>query len=106
MELLLGNDHHVQVTGLKNGLDDAAVSAATLSLTVLDSTGTTEVSGVSWPVTLAPVSGSPGDYAGVLPREVAITLGAVYTVRVEISDSGTGLDAQFDALARCKRRKY
>lgn len=97
------NDNLVSVVGLTNVAGDAYVNDATVTLVSLTDSGGDEVSGVSWPLTLSYVSGSDGNYRGVIDAAAELTAGATYTGTVTAT-SGT-LDAQWTLRAVCKERK-
>jgi hypothetical protein len=101
MTLFVGTDLLLQVSGLKDQ-DDNAVTGATVEATVLESDASTEVSGVTWPVTLSDDGG--GDYSAVLEDTMELTEGRTYWVRVDIT--GGGADDQRWKQFRAERRGF
>ena len=85
MSLYVGADMVLSVEGLADQ-DGNAVTGATVNATVLESDASTEVTGVTWPVTLGDDGG--GDYSGVIDDAVEITVGELYWIRIDISGGG------------------
>ena len=85
MSLFVGTDMVVEVEALADQ-DGNPVTGASVKATVLEADGETEVTGVTWPVTLGDEGG--GDYSGVIDDAVNITVGKVYWVRVRIVGAG------------------
>lgn len=76
------NSHRVEVSDLKDG-DGAVVTDATVSVTIYESDGETEVTGVTWPVSLS--HDSNGEYKGVVPHDAAIDAGSRYRILINAS---------------------
>ena len=85
--LLADTDHVIEIPALSNGLTDAVITGATVTVTVLDSDGA-EVSGQSWPTAMS--EDDPGQYYATLSADMSVTVGATYTAKI-IADAGTGL---------------
>lgn len=81
--LYLDTDHVITVTGLKDS-DDAAVTGATVTAKIINSSDGSEVSGATWPVTLT--GDGAGNYTGQLPDEVSITYSGDYLIEVVAED--------------------
>lgn len=94
-----GNDHVVSLTGLKDS-DGTEVTTATVEMTLLD--GGTEVSGITWPISLSHDSG--GDYSAVLDKAVEVTVGKRYTLKVTATVGTT--EAEWREWVVVKRRDF
>lgn len=93
-DLLIGNSTDVCLVSLKaNG---AFVNDATVTVTVKTSVGGT-VAGAS-AVAMPYVALSDGEYKGVLPNTLALTVDAVYSVEVTATKAGVGV-----GLWKCKK---
>jgi hypothetical protein len=99
MTLYVGTDLLLQVSGLKDQ-DDNAVTGATVEATVFESDASTEVSGVTWPVTLSDDGG--GDYSAVLEDTMALDNGRLYWIKVEITGSGAD-DTRWESFVAERR---
>lgn len=86
MTLYVGNDHRIEITDLKDD-DDNVITGATVTATVFESDGTTEVSGVSWPITLSD-EGS-GTYGATLSADVNIKENTRYIVNIKAVSGNT-----------------
>ena len=78
-------DHRVRIPDLTDQ-DGTSVTGATVEMTLYESDGTTEVSGVTWPVTLSDDGG--GEYSGVLPDTVNTQENTRYELRL-VATSGS-----------------
>lgn len=95
--LLVGNSTDVRLVGLK--ANDAFVNDATCTVTVKTSIGGT-VTGAS-AVAMPYVTASDGEYKGVLPNTLALTVDAVYSVEVTATKAGVGVGFwQCDKVAK------
>ncbi len=83
--VLRSSDNIVHVTGVTDVLTDLYISTATVWISIFDSEGD-NVDGVVWPVTLDYVTGSNGDYNGLIPDAVEFVLGDFYTARITVDD--------------------
>lgn len=92
--IYIDNDHTVTLSALKDE-DDAAVTSATVNMTLYEWDGVTEVSGVSWPVTLSHTAS--GTYTGSLSSSAAVVRGQRYRLKVVATDSGKTLTGWQDA---------
>ncbi len=97
--LYIGNDTQIDVTGLQNADDSSYLNAATVTVTVKDLSGT-EVSGISWPVTLSYESASNGNYSGAIDKALSITEGATYHIEITAAESGLDAFWRIRALAQ------
>lgn len=102
--LYVGNDTVLEVKGLKNEVTGAFLNAATVTATLSDSASGAEVSGQSWPVTLAYVAGSDGDYRATLSYAMSLTANGRYTASIT-ADAGAGLRAQWSVPCRAQTRQ-
>jgi hypothetical protein len=81
--LFLGNTMVLQVDELQD-VDGNFVNNATVTATLLDSTGA-QVSGQSWPLTLAYVAASNGRYTGNLAYGLVLTRAAYYELDITVT---------------------
>lgn len=87
--LYVGNSNSLSVTNLKDNDTGDLISDAVVTVTLKDSEGANVGgSGVSWPVTLAAVGGTPGAYRGVLPITLDIAGGQVYVADLTVTKDG------------------
>lgn len=98
--LYVGNDTILEVGSLKNELTGAFLNSAAVTVTVTDMSGV-EVSGDTWPKTMAYLTGSDGVYRATLLHGLALVAGTRYQAEVA-ADAGTGLYASWtiDCVAR------
>lgn len=78
--LYVGNDHVVEVQGLRDA-DGKTIPSAAVEVTLYESDGATEVTGVTWPLVLT-YEGSRGNYSGELSSSVGVTAGRRYTLKL------------------------
>ena len=97
-----GNDHIVEVRGLKNVATGEYINDATVQATLKDSEDA-NVSGQSWPTTLSYVTGSNGKYRATLEDGLSLTVGDRYTAEIT-ADGGDGLKAKWSVDLLCKAR--
>jgi len=85
----IGNDNVLELDGLVNVATGAYDNAATVTVTVVDVSGT-EVTGQIWPETMAHVTESPdqGLYRATLENDIAIYAGGKYTAQITATGSG------------------
>ncbi len=88
MNLYIGNSNAVRINGLRSSVTGNYVNNATCSFTVLRN-GVAITGGSN--IAMAYVSGSNGDYVGVLP-ETADLNNSIHVV-VITADAGTNMDA-------------
>lgn len=100
--LYVGNDTVLEVRGLKNETTGGFLNAATVTATVVDAEGN-QVTGQSWPLTLAYVTGSDGIYRATLAYTVGLVSGARYTAQFT-ANSGAGLRASWSAPCLARHR--
>ena len=97
--LYVGNDNLLEVTGLKNQAEDTYLNAATVTVTLIDPTASPqEVAGETWPLSLAYVSGSDGDYRATLADTLSLSRSTKYVAQIS-ADGGTGLKAYWEVEA-------
>jgi hypothetical protein len=92
--LYVGNDNELEVAGLKNDQTGADLNAATVTVRLTTEAGA-DVSGDTWPKTLAYVDGSRGLYRTTLPYGLDLVAGGRYTAHVSV-DGGPGLRAEWE----------
>ena len=101
-EVLIGNDNNVTLDGVKNGATNTFLNSATVTMTLKDSADA-NVSGESWPVTMAYVASSDGIYRGTLRDTLSLTHGAPYTLEMTV-DAGADLLGLFQKPILALRR--
>lgn len=100
--LFVGNDMVVEVRGLEDEITGENIDDASVTCTLIDAEGD-QVSGQSWPMTMANVAGSAGAYRGTLPRTIGIALAGRYTLRIDV-DAGPGLRGRWEIPCVCRTR--
>ena len=104
--LFVANDNVIEVASLTNGLTDALVGGATVTVTLKDAAGASVsglATGYSWPLSLSAVSGATGTYRTTLPYGLALTASSNYTAEVTAS-GGPGLRAFWALPVRAMTR--
>lgn len=91
--LYVGNDMVVEVRNLAEEITGDSINDATVTCTLTDSAGA-NVTGMTWPLTLAYVAESDGTYRGTIEYDTAVVAGAMYTLTVSVS-AGTGYRGQW-----------
>lgn len=79
----IDNDNFVEISNLQDGISAALINSATVTLTIQDSDGN-NVSGISWPLTMAFVSGSDGIYRVVVDKAIGVVEGSSYRARITV----------------------
>lgn len=82
LELWPDNTAIIQITGLKDLASDMYVNTATATVRLQTPKGV-DVTGVTWPITLAYVPDSNGTYRGVIPAAADLVAGRQYKYKVE-----------------------
>lgn len=87
-ELYIGNSLDVKITGLSDS-DGEYIDNATCSVTLKDAEGTvvTGASGLS----MAYITDSDGDYLGVLPSTLSLTVDDTYYLEVTATSDDVGV---------------
>jgi len=88
--LIVGSDNLVKVVDLYDVAAASYVTSATVEGTLYDKSGT-EVTGVTWPITLSYQAGTDGEYHGVIPDAANITAGKRYSLHIEADDGADRL---------------
>lgn len=92
LTLYVGSSNVVELTGLTNSVTGAVDNAATVTVTVKDATGATNVAGETWPKSMAYVAASAGTYRATLSPNLAITSGTRYRAVVDVTGSNGDKD--------------
>lgn len=101
--LFVGNSNLVSLVNLRGaGFGETYVNAATVSMVLLDATGTT-VSGPTFPISLSYVTSSPGVYEGVLPSGTELTPGDEYDLILTATASELDSIWRIPFIARYQR---
>lgn len=99
--LWIGNDMELRLHGFKDS-DDVYVNDATVTATVKDSDGVDVPGAVG--IVLSYVSGSNGNYEGVLPDTVALVAGSKYMIHYTGTRGGLTYHAEVPAIAKVRRK--
>lgn len=90
INLYAGNNSiEVLLEGLKNASSGSYINDATVTVTIYESDGTTEVTGVSWPVTMTYVTSSNGNYRGIVSADSNIVACTKYKIKISATDSNS-----------------
>lgn len=81
------NDMIIEVNGLKNAISGAYVNDATVTVTMVDSAGSSVV-GETWPLSVGYVGGTDGIYRATLQDSLTLTVGNLYTAKVTAVGGG------------------
>jgi hypothetical protein len=101
--LYIGNDHAIELRGLKDEISNDFLNAATVTVTLKDSAGA-NVSGASWPIAMTFITGTNGVYRATLPDELAIVDGRRYTA-VVVADGGANKRGQWNIPCAARLRR-
>jgi len=85
MLIYIDNNNSLTVNELTNCVTDVVDTAATVTVTLKDSSGT-EVVGQSWPATMSHISG--GTYQITLDDDLVLTANRPYTAIIDATGSG------------------
>lgn len=99
-ELFLDNSNVIKMPLLTNSATGLADTGASMSVTLLDSSGT-EVAGETWPVSMA--HAGAGEYRATLASAITIAVGEVYTAKVVATGSG-GQTGRWNCRLRAEER--
>lgn len=97
-DLFIENDNNIVVRGLRVAATGVYVSDASLTANVSDQNGSLVSGATSISVTF--VSGSSGEYRGLIPSTVQLTAGTRYKIVVVASNYGVKLSKWFNAAER------
>jgi hypothetical protein len=92
--IYLSNDNLLSIEGLKNSSSGSFMNAATVTVTLKDSGGTS-VSGQTFPVTLSYIAQTNGNYQATLENTLSMVEDSIYTATIAATSSG-GLYATWD----------
>jgi len=98
-----GNDTIIEVKGLKNEVSGDYINAATVAVTLTDTTGV-EVTGETWPLAMSYVTGSNGKYRATLADTLSLTVGTRYEATIS-ANAGAGLQAKWVEQLVCQQRR-
>lgn len=101
--LYINNDSVLQVEALRDEIAGTFLNGATVNVTLRDAFGAS-VTGGTWPIQMAYVTGSDGTYRATLPYTLALAVNGRYTAVVTV-DAGLGLHAEWaeECVARAQR---
>jgi hypothetical protein len=88
MTAFVANTNLLELIGLQNATDGSFIDGATVTATIVDASGA-ELSGQSWPLALAYIASSSGNYRLALPDSLPLIAGRKYIAHVH-ADDGNG----------------
>ena len=91
--IYIDTDNVLEIEELTNGLTGAAITDATVSVTLLDSDGA-EIAGESWPVTMSYIVGTTAAYRATLTDSLTLTDRQEVTAHI-VADAGDGLHREW-----------
>lgn len=102
-DLLLSgaNDNLLQLSGLKNGIDDTFINDAVVSASMRDAAGNL-LSGMAWPAALTYIPDSQGCYRLLLDSALNLIDGRYYTLSVSVE--ADGLNASWNKFIKATAR--
>lgn len=96
--LFIDNDNNLIVDKVTNDFSGDFINDALVDATLKDSSGDNVGGGTAWPLRLTYVTGSNGQYAGVLQNTLNLNENEVYTLIIDIS--GASLEAHWEKQLR------
>jgi len=93
-KLFINNDNVLEADQLKNTVTKLNLNNASATVTVALAATSANISGETWPLTLAYVTGSSGKYRATLADTLVVTENAKY-IGTLIIDAGGGLRGQW-----------
>jgi hypothetical protein len=102
MTVFVANTNVLELLGLKSAIEGTFINDATVAVTVKDKTGT-NVTGETWPLSMAYVTTSNGNYRAILKDTLPLANGQKYKAHVT-ADGGANRKGswvfEFKALTR------
>jgi hypothetical protein len=95
--VFFGSDTPFEVQTLTDKLTGLVVSAAVVTANFTDKLTGAPIPGITNPVTLAPVSGQPGNYRFLIPDTATLTPGQRVLIETLV-DAGGGLKGRREVL--------
>lgn len=99
------NSLDIEIRGLKNSVSGDYIVDAIVTATIYEEDGTTEVSGVTWPVSMSYIAASNGNYSGTVDSDSEIVIGSKYKVVVSATDL-EGNKGEWIENSIAKRRRF
>lgn len=81
------NTNVLDLIGLKSHIEGVYIDDATVVYTIKDKAGV-PINGASWPQEMVYVTGSQGDYQGILPSVLEMAAGKVYYAWIDAQGGG------------------
>src|SRR5262245_45959436 len=81
------NTNVLDLIGLKSHVENVYLNAATVTYTIKDKAGA-EVGGATWPQEMVYVTGSNGDYQGILPSVLEMPPNKLYYAWIDAQVGG------------------
>jgi hypothetical protein len=88
----VGASNVVELSGLTNAVTGAVDNAATVTVTVKDSTGASNILGDTFPKAMSYVAASSGKYRATVSANLAIVAGTKYRAIVDVTGSAGDKD--------------
>lgn len=98
MNLYLENDNDIVIRAMRNVRDNTAVTDAVWTATVYDATNTPVTGATN--ISLTYVSGSSGDYRGVVPASASLSINTQCRIVAVCSNYGARLERNCDIATR------
>jgi hypothetical protein len=89
MTAFVANTNVLDLIGLKNEIAGTFINNAVVTVTIKDDKGV-NVGGATWPMTMAYVAASDGDYRAFLSEDLSFLAKAKYIAAID-ADGGTNL---------------
>jgi len=94
LTLYIDNDNVLTLVGLQNSVDSSYLNAATVDVTLVDSDDT-ELTGETWPLTMAYVAASDGNYRAILADTITgLSDADAITAKIN-ANAGAGLQGHW-----------
>jgi len=103
LTLYKGSDMLLDLEGLTDEATGVILNAATVTVTLKDSSGVAVV-GETWPKAMAYVTSTHGVYRAVLSNTLVVTAGARYTAEITAIYNGQRAFWTVDVLCKTRRR--
>lgn len=83
----IANSLVLDLIGLRSHVEETFINNATVTVTVKDKAGT-DVLGATWPLSMAYVAASDGDYRAILPSTLEMLKNKIYTAFIDADGGG------------------
>lgn len=97
------NDNLIELIGLKDEAQALFVNDAAVTVTLVDANTGAAIAGQAWPTTLVFVTGSNGDYRGILSDALVLTDRQQVVAKVDAVKGVNNYHAEIQHEARVRR---